>query len=504
MKTPVPIYAKIVGWFFLNLLCLGVAYWFFIARHHADGAAWLLNDAARERVIAMASVLDGELNTSPQKEWDEILNRQGTAYKMKIALWENRGRRLAGDSFELPPEIKRTLATDPHQQPPPQRRPPHPEFSPLDAPLPGESFPQARPPRQQHRPPRDRSFEEEAKAELIRTSAPSRHWLLVHAPFGEDQRIEPAPTTLIGQIDSITASGLFAEQQSWLPVAAAIFVFSALFWLPLVRSLTRATKQMTEATERIAQGDFDVQVNEKRRDELGRLGAAINQMAARLSGFVRGQKRFLGDIAHELCSPLARMEMALGVLEQRAPADLNERITDVQDEVREMRELVNELLNFSKAGLQGKEAPLESLDLSAIIRNVVERDRGDAEVIIDSHDDLRVLGARTLVTRAISNVIRNAVRYAGTAGPVTISTRPHNGHVVISVTDEGPGVPPESLPQLFDAFYRPDTARNRSTGGAGLGLAIVKTCIEACKGTVTARNREGSGLEVSMTLSRSV
>jgi two-component system sensor histidine kinase CpxA len=97
-------------------------------------------------------------------------------------------------------------------------------------------------------------------------------------------------------------------------------------------------------------------------------------------------------------------------------------------------------------------------------------------------------------------VLRNAIRYAADAGPITLTARTENELVRISVTDCGPGVPPESLATLFDPFYRVDSSRTRQTGGAGLGLTIVRSCMEACAGQVTANNRPGGGLEITLYL----
>ena len=104
-----------------------------------------------------------------------------------------------------------------------------------------------------------------------------------------------------------------------------------------------------------------------------------------------------------------------------------------------------------------------------------------------------------LLLRAIANVLRNAIRYAGEAGPITVSAERDGSQVAITIADRGPGLPDEELEQVFTPFYRPDTARTRETGGSGLGLAIVRTCVEACGGTVTCRNGR-PGLEVVMRL----
>ena len=113
---------------------------------------------------------------------------------------------------------------------------------------------------------------------------------------------------------------------------------------------------------------------------------------------------------------------------------------------------------------------------------------------------LRVLAAPDLLSRALSNLVRNAVRYAGKAGPIEISAEAADGSVVIRVADSGPGLSEKDLDAVFDPFYRPSEARERETGGVGLGLAIVRTCVGACQGTVRCRNRKPSGLEVEIRL----
>jgi two-component system sensor histidine kinase CpxA len=310
----------------------------------------------------------------------------------------------------------------------------------------------------------------------------------------------PVRATLVGRFSSIADGGLLIDLRPWIWAGFGVLVFSMIFWLPLIRSMTRAISQMTRATEQIAEGQFDVQVDEKRWDEIGRLGSAVNRMAARLAGFVTGQKRFLGDIAHELCSPLARMEMALGVMKQRTSDEMNERVEDVNEEVREMSDLVNELLSFSKAGLRAPDAPLQRVKLLEVAATMIEREQGQAEVINEVPEGMEVMAVESLLARAVANLVRNAVRYASDGGPITVSAIQKGSEVEVSVADRGPGVPDESLAQLFEAFYRPDAARSRETGGAGLGLAIVKTCVESMRGKVSATNREGGGLAVTITL----
>jgi two-component system sensor histidine kinase CpxA len=258
---------------------------------------------------------------------------------------------------------------------------------------------------------------------------------------------------------------------------------------------------MDLATEAIAQGRFDTHLRDRRSDELGHLAQQINRMATRLEGFVKHQKRFLGDIAHELSAPIARIQFALGILEQRVDEAHQTHVAVLREEIQEMSELVHELLMFSKAGMQPAAVPLKPVILSAVVQRAISHQvPGSSTIRVDVDPSLTVNAHEPYILRTISNLLRNALRYAGDDGPITVSARRDSSQVLITIADSGPGLPEESLEQIFEPFYRPEASRSRDTGGAGLGLAIVKSCVEACHGTVTCRNRLPSGLEVTISL----
>jgi two-component system sensor histidine kinase CpxA len=224
-------------------------------------------------------------------------------------------------------------------------------------------------------------------------------------------------------------------------------------------------------------------------------------MTERLSGYVHGQRRFLSDVAHELCSPIARIQVSLGILDQRAQDNQKKYVEGVQEEVEHMSGLVNELLLFSRAQLNAPTTPLTHVNLADTVRRVLERDAGEG-AHVEAHLDERteVLAHPEYLFRSIANVVRNAIRYAGECGPIVISAQEKDGMVAITVTDLGPGIPEADLEAVFKPFYRPEYARQRETGGVGLGLAIVRTCIEACGGAVKCHNRSPKGLEVEIKL----
>lgn len=177
---------------------------------------------------------------------------------------------------------------------------------------------------------------------------------------------------------------------------------------------------------------------------------------------------------------------------------------DLQDEAEHMSQLVGELLSFSKASMDQSKIRLEPTSIAEIVNNAVRREQVEGAVIQQNiPTDLTAHASAELLQRAVANLLRNAVRYAGQAGPITITGWQDTEGVVVEVTDGGAGVPEESLAKLFDPFYRVDESRTRETGGVGLGLTIVKACVDSCGGTVGAENRPESGLRVEIRLKTS-
>ncbi|HEY6170508.1 MAG TPA: ATP-binding protein [Verrucomicrobiae bacterium] len=593
MNLRFPLYAKILLWFFLNLVLLAAGVYLFARVQFRLGLDSLLAGRAGERVQAVADVMVAELRDTPRADWNPVLERFSDAYRLRFYLFRADGAQVAGEPVILPAEVGERVRDnrqipgrrpgDGFQNPAGPSGPTGPPMTRRGNQRPDDSRPEGSPrngnefrpdgnPRPEFRPeaparaegggPRSNFFQrpdggprmeprQEAGAPIgegfrlganfrgdgsprpeegprgnagprfgegprpfgaapgpapkfmLRSAVPDLYWVGVRLQFADRDPTRALPLTLLVASESLAGGGLFVDWTPWIVLGAGALVVSVLFWFPLVRGITRSVSQMTVATGRIAEGQFDTRVASTRGDELGSLSAAINRMAARLAGFVTGQKRFLGDIAHELCAPIARIQMALGILEQRADPNQKAYVDDLREEVQHMSALVNELLSFSKAGLWQKEFQLQPVELAALARRVVAREADDgAGVRVEIADDLKALAEPELLSRALANLVRNALRHAGDAGPVVIAAAEQGSRVTLSVSDCGPGVPEESLQQIFDPFFRLDASRTRETGGVGLGLAIVKTCVEACQGTVIARNRRPSGLEVAIALKK--
>ena len=406
------------------------------------------------------------------------MKRYTDTYGVDFFLFDNVGNQLGGRQIELPAEVLNEMKF-------PEMKPP--------APIAPDGS--SRPPPRFAGPPGPPSL-------YVKTENPTRYWSGTRILLGEQDQREPVRARVLAVSDSMFGNGLFFDPTPWLAVAGIVVLGSILFWLPFVRGMTGSIKQITAATEKIAEEDFNVRVDEKRGDELGRLGGVINHLSERLSGFVNGQKRFLGDISHELNSPLARMNFALSILEERVAKDNSSLIEDVKDEVANMSKLVGELMTYAKAGINAPTVELERVYLLPLIERVVRHETTveEADIELSVDENLTALAQFDLLSRAVANVVRNAIRYAGKDGRISITGREFAEHVEILIADNGPGVAAEVIDKLFDPFFRIESDRARESGGTGLGMAIVKTCVEACRGKVTARNRTPTGLEVLITL----
>jgi two-component system sensor histidine kinase CpxA len=491
MPRRFPLYAKILLLFGLNMALLGVVFVLLVRAQFGLGRDWPLSSGANDRLDAACDLILAELGGQPLPKWTGVLQRFDNSYQNEVHFLVFADHtQLGGPAVELPPEVRQRLG-GPHGPPPSERMPPQepPPFGP-------EGEPGLRPP---PRPPF--ALRDPRPKSMLHTSNPSRYWVVTRGAVMSSDEGHPVPVALVVMSDSLSGGGLLFDLKPWLMIGVGSILISALLWLPLALGINRSISQMTRATARIAEGRFDFRVNERRRDELGALGHAINQMAARLDGLVGGQKRFLGDVAHELCSPLAKLRVALGIIEQQADEEQRACVSQADEEAAHMASLVNELLSFSKTALGSANVKLQTLSVLDAVNEAVRREQRDgAQIVAQVDPALRVNAEPQLLTRAIANLLRNAIAYAGTAGPITVSAQATDTGVALSIADCGPGVPEVELDKIFDPFYRLDASRDRATGGVGLGLAIVKTCVESCGGAVTCRNRQPSGLEVTLWL----
>ena len=292
-----------------------------------------------------------------------------------------------------------------------------------------------------------------------------------------------------------------------------ILVIGGIFCFWLARYLTTPLLKLRTTTNQLAEGNLGARVADKltkRRDEIGQLGRDFNGMAVRLESRVKAQQRLLGDISHELRSPLARLGVALGLARQRSGADANGALDRIERESDNLNEMISQLLTLTRleSGTDGRKRG--EVDLAALVRDVAEDADFEARSVNRSvqvvwTERCTINGVEELLRSAVENVVRNAVRFTPEGTAVEVALQRQNGagdrFAVISVRDHGKGLPEEALEKIFRPFYRAEDARDRqSGGGTGLGLAITERAVRMHGGSVVATNAKDGGLSVEMRL----
>jgi two-component system sensor histidine kinase CpxA len=272
------------------------------------------------------------------------------------------------------------------------------------------------------------------------------------------------------------------------------------YWLAL--HLTSPVRALQKAVERFGAGDLAARVGSTRRDELGQVARTFDRMAGRIETLLAAERRLLLDISHELRSPLARLGVAVELA--RSGENLDAQLNRIQKESDRLNALVGQLLQVTRAEGDPNSLRRDPIRLDELVAQLlddaqIEASARGCDLQYARREPVTVEGDPELLRRAVENVIRNAIRYSPPRASVVVSLARRNGTAVVDVRDHGPGVPEESLPRIFDAFYRVESDRNRASGGIGLGLSIARRAIQLHKGNIHARNAQ-PGLEVELEL----
>jgi two-component system OmpR family sensor kinase len=286
----------------------------------------------------------------------------------------------------------------------------------------------------------------------------------------------------------------------------ALGVIGGLFFAAvLARYLTRPINRLRTGFDRLAQGRLSERlapVIGNRRDEIADLARDFDSMAQRLEELVAARDRLLHDVSHELRSPLARLQLAIGLARQ-SPERTEASLARIDREAARLDTLVGELLSLARSEHLAAEGD-EYFDLAGVLRSVVEDARFEADshgVAIVRREETPsidhappIRGDAETIRRAIDNVIRNAIRFSEAGNPVDVDYRLEAGAHCILVADRGPGIDEASIDAMFEPFAR----ESEESLGFGLGLAIAKRGIAIHGGTIAASNREGGGLVVRL------
>jgi two-component system OmpR family sensor kinase len=281
---------------------------------------------------------------------------------------------------------------------------------------------------------------------------------------------------------------------------------SLLFAALLAWYFSRPIRALRGAFEAAASGDLAPRfgaAGRGRGDELADLGHDFDRMSGRLRALLDNQRRLLHDVSHELRSPLARLQAAIGLAHQQ-PDKLDVSLARIERESVRMDQLVGELLTLARLETAAALPALDDIGIADMVAEIgadaaFEAASQGRRVTVAGTTAAQVRGAPDLLWRAIDNVVRNAIKHSPRGGVVEIVLGDAAGQALLRVRDRGPGVDSADLDTIFEPFYRshPGAA---NLDGHGLGLAIARRVIDAHGGTITAANRDGGGLDVTIAL----
>lgn len=289
------------------------------------------------------------------------------------------------------------------------------------------------------------------------------------------------------------------RQIGWITLALLLAVLAVGYLT--VRRLFRPLDDIRAGTQRFGQGDFATPIPLRSRDELADLAAQVNTMAAELQGRLEAKRALLLAISHELRSPLTRARLHTELLDDGEQRDALLR------DLGQMRDLVHDLLESERLAAGHAALQRESTDLAALVRDLCATQFAGRGVVLSLDDtlptqDVDPVRVRLALRNLIDNALRhgdNALRHGNAAEPPLVSLRREDGALHLAVRDHGPGVAEEDLPRLAEAFYRPDAARGRDSGGTGLGLHLCQVIARAHGGRLVLRNAS-PGLEATLVL----
>ena len=289
----------------------------------------------------------------------------------------------------------------------------------------------------------------------------------------------------------------------WWSVPAAVVAGLAMVQF-LARGMTSPLRDMAEAATAMSRGDYGRRVRATSRDEVGRLAAAFNAMAAELAEVDRIRRDLVANVSHELRTPITALQANLENLVDGVEAADPEMLRVMLDQVERLGRLVAQLLDLSR--LEAGTVPLQSrqFDVAPVLDQAARESLLHADVPVDvsiDHAVKHVHGDPERIHQVVANLVENAVRYTPPTGRVRVAARPGpKGTVAIEVSDEGPGIPEADRTRVFERFYRADSARASTDGGSGLGLAIARWIVDLHGGSIRAEASEPHGCRMVVEL----
>jgi signal transduction histidine kinase len=317
----------------------------------------------------------------------------------------------------------------------------------------------------------------------------------------EEQRMGTLVPLDTADLTPLEEDFLGSVQRAALVGGAIALGMAAVLGAMLAWQLSEPLRRLIRATERIARGDLAQRVAVRTRDEIGRLGRAFNHMAGALERSETARKQLLADVTHELRTPLTVMQGNLEAILDGAFPLSAESLVPVYEETLLLGSLVEDLhvLTLAETGhLSLERGPL---DVGEVVRGAGEAIRPAAQdagiaVEVRVEEDLWAMADRRRIRQVLGNLLSNALRHSPTGGVISLAAQRHGAEIWVTVRDQGPGIPREDLPHIFERFYKVD--KSRAGEGTGLGLAIAQELVRAHQGRIWAETDGGAVFTFSL------
>ena len=339
-------------------------------------------------------------------------------------------------------------------------------------------------------------------------SLDGEHVLVLLIPL----RSAPGSADILGVVQLSTSMSpveqLLTRQRLLLGLGSAFaLAIGTLLGLWLTTSALQGLTRMVATCRRIAAGDLSQRVNlPHHNDEVGQLARAFDEMVSRIEDAFEAQRNFVASAAHELRTPLTAIQGSLEVLMMGAqddPAAVARLTQGMYREATRLSRLCEQLLDLARLRtptyLHRRPVPLAEF-LADFLQQARLLARDDGEVVLRPGPSLTVHADPDALTQILFNLVANGLQHAGPGVTVTIGWEETAGYARLWVADDGPGIPPEILPHIFEPFYRGDRSRSRRQGGAGLGLTLARALVEAHGGRISVQSTPGAGTTFSLTL----
>jgi len=288
-------------------------------------------------------------------------------------------------------------------------------------------------------------------------------------------------------------------------IAIALLAFVS--WL-LSKHLQRPLKRLQQSSRQLAEGNLSVRVATQINSniqEFNNLATDFDHMADRVETLVLSHKQLLRNISHELRTPLTRQSIAMHLLKSRLQPDQQGYFEQIEQDVEEMNNLIQQILEFSRLESSHYQTKISATKIGPLLQRVINDMSMQAKPsqkisFIDYNPDTYALVEPALISSVLENALSNGLKYAGDQCEIKVSIKASNSHVVLLITDNGPGICEQDLDKIFEPFYRVDSSRDKEIAGYGLGMSIMKQSIEQMNGTIIAISSPGTGLTLRCTL----